>query len=721
MPSQTDIIEPPHSPNFAPRMYGIALLVGAIVLTGFWLIARYTSMDLARDMQSWQEKLNLIAESRTAEVDHWVSEHFKELRTLGDNPSLQLYLTELQMMKAPDSAGDQPRLARGEGGEPAQKAYLRNLLIFTAQRAGFAAPSPVTAIPANVQPEGKNGLAIIDVRTAGIVVSTVMDSATRDMMQENVQAAPKGQETLIDIQKDKDGTPYIGFIVPIYSIQGDRNASSQIGWVVGIKTVDEKLFSLLKHPGITENTLETLLVRKDKSTLEYLSPLQDGAAEMSKEAPFDTAALAEAALVDVSGNFISDKKDYRGKTVLATSRSIANAPWTLIVKIDRQEALAQSSERRASMVVFFFLIIAIIVLIIVSIWWLAHSKRSMLMSTYFRHLAAQAVAQERLLRVVADNEPESVFIIDGNQTIHFANEKTAAAAHMSPESLPGKRLADVRGAAQASPTTEMCGKVLRQRQIMFDVQRLPYDGGEKVVRSAYVPLEHIPVVTLPDPTPGVLVVEQDISEVVHERERRLTTHRQLVETLVRLVDKRDPFAANHSQLVSQIAFEMALDMELDNVTVDTTHTAGCLMNIGKILIPAELLTKTDSLSNDEKRAIRDSMNAASDILSGISFDGPVAETLRQWPERWDGKGPLGLTGEQILISARIIAVANAFIGMISPRSWRAAMSIEAANKALLDQSDTHFDKRVVVALINYVENHHGKVWIKKILDAQKAA
>ena len=117
--------------------------------------------------------------------------------------------------------------------------------------------------------------------------------------------------------------------------------------------------------------------------------------------------------------------------------------------------------------------------------------------------------------------------------------------------------------------------------------------------------------------------------------------------------------------------------------------------------------------------IHDSMNAAADLLAGISFDGPVAETLRQWQEKWDGTGKMGLKGESILISARIIAVANAFIGMISPRSWRTAIPIEAANKLILDQAGTHFDRRAVIALINFIENHNGREWITKILEGKK--
>ena len=713
---EADLAPAPETPNFSPRFYSIAVLVAAIVITGVWLIARFTAVDLARDMQTWQEKLNLIAESRTSEVNKWVSEHFKDLHTLSDNPSLQLYLTELQTIGENGKASAKT----GADGEPAQKSYLRNLLLFTAERTGFDSNSSngVAAIHANIQQESKSGLAVID-NNGQIVVSTAMMPATKEIMLDQAKKAPPGQDGLIDIQKDNDGALYMGFIVPIFSIQGDRTANSQIGKVVGIKTVDSNLFGLLKHPGTTESTLEAILIRSNNGKIDYVSPLQDGALALAKQTENDKNKFVEASLLEVQGNFVSEKKDYRDKPVLATSRSVASTPWTLVVKIDKAEALKESSQRRANMVIFFFLIIAIIVLIVVAVWWHAHSKRSMMMSYYFRKMAAHATAQEQLLRLVSDNQTEPIYIVDEKHIYHFANHKTAEQSGTVPENINGKTLIDIRGAARAEQIGGQCDKSLKSHKIIYDTKYLTEAGEEKVVRSAYIPLDHIPIATLPANTPGVMVVEQDISEVVHEREKRINTHHQLVQTLLMLVDKRDPFAANHSMLVSQVAYEVAIDMGLDNVMVETTRFSGSLMNIGKILVHSELLTKSESLSVDEKRTIHESMNAAATLLRGISFEGPVAQTLEQWQERWDGTGAMGLKGDAILISARIIAVVNAFIGMISPRSWRTAIPIEAANKYLLEQCDTQFDRRVVIALVNYVENHNGKAWLKKIIDNQK--
>ena len=114
------------------------------------------------------------------------------------------------------------------------------------------------------------------------------------------------------------------------------------------------------------------------------------------------------------------------------------------------------------------------------------------------------------------------------------------------------------------------------------------------------------------------------------------------------------------------------------------------------------------------QAIRDSLQKSVSLLHDIEFDGPVVETLKQAGERFDGTGPLRLKGEEILITARIIAVANSFIGMISPRSWRAAIGIEQATTLMLQNIDTHFDRRVVVALINFIENKQGREMLSEL-------
>ena len=133
------------------------------------------------------------------------------------------------------------------------------------------------------------------------------------------------------------------------------------------------------------------------------------------------------------------------------------------------------------------------------------------------------------------------------------------------------------------------------------------------------------------------------------------------------------------------------------------------MNLGKILVPAELLTKRGRLSDEEIQQVRGSILASADLLEGIEFEGPVVETLRQLQERWDGIGkPRGLKGEEIIVTARIVAVANAFVAMVSPRAYRPGIGFDEAIEMLLSQVGTVFARGTVAALVNYLDNRKGR-------------
>jgi HD-GYP domain-containing protein (c-di-GMP phosphodiesterase class II) len=143
--------------------------------------------------------------------------------------------------------------------------------------------------------------------------------------------------------------------------------------------------------------------------------------------------------------------------------------------------------------------------------------------------------------------------------------------------------------------------------------------------------------------------------------------------------------------------------------VETVEIAGSLMNLGKILVPKEVLTKGESLSEEEIKQVRDSIQTSADLIEGIEFDGPVVETLRQLQERWDGAGvPLGLAGDEILITAQIVAVANAFVAMVSPRAYRPGSSFDEAVETLLSEIRKAFERRPVAALVNYLDSRRGR-------------
>jgi PAS domain S-box-containing protein len=341
---------------------------------------------------------------------------------------------------------------------------------------------------------------------------------------------------------------------------------------------------------------------------------------------------------------------------------------------------------------------------LLAVWIYANSLRRAESAARYREMAERMEEQRNLLRLVTDSQPTGIFILDAEGRYRFANREAGRVAGMPVDDMAGKSIAHIVGPEAAKRYLSRNREVLETGNPVSDVTRLAVDGGVRVVQT-----DHIPVSPSQDLPKGVLVVEHDITESVTERERRARILGQIVRTLVGVVDRRDPFAANHSQRVAALAREIAGEMSLSEREIDTAETAGNLLNFGKILVAPELLAKSGDMSEQDRQLVRQSIQTSAELLGGIEFEGPVVMTLRQAQARWDGTGiPTGLAGEDILITARIVSVANAFVGMVSKRAYREALDIDRAVGAILDQVGKAFDRRVVVALINYLDNRGGR-------------
>jgi PAS domain S-box-containing protein len=611
---------------------------------------------------------------------------------LAQNTTIEIYLTELSLAN-----GDR----NGVTEEAAQSEFMRILLVATADRGGFTGQALGPNVPANVQRQGVAGLAVLD-GDGRTIVSTAdfpaIDARLRGLIDRTRRDAARGLE---DIYAGPGGQPTMAFAAPVTAVQGDPG-SRPVGFILGVRDV-RALYPVLSRPPTTERSGETILVRRTGDELEYVSPLADGSAPLTKRLAAGTPGLVDANLVAARSGFLLGR-DYRGDEVLALARPITGAPWVLIHKVDRSEALADSDDRLTRLLYALVLIVIAVSIALFAVWRHGASVRAASAAAQFHDVAGRFEQQGRLLRLVTDSQPAEIFIADPTGRVRFANRVVAERTGVASDDLAGKPLANVFGPAEAKRYEDQNKVTLAEDKPRAVTQRLERNGQPRVVVT-----EHIPLAGEAGPT-GVLVVESDITQAVHERERRERTLSQVVRTLVAAVDRRDPFAAQHSARVAQLARSIAGEMGLEDKLAETAEIAGNLMNIGKLLVPAELLTRAGTLSDDERRQIRDSLYNGADLLAGIEFEGPVVDTLHQALERWDGSGPKGLAGEAILPTARIVAVANAFVAMISSRAHRAGKSVDEALAALQAGAGTAYDRRMVTALANYLENRGGRQW-----------
>jgi response regulator RpfG family c-di-GMP phosphodiesterase len=196
------------------------------------------------------------------------------------------------------------------------------------------------------------------------------------------------------------------------------------------------------------------------------------------------------------------------------------------------------------------------------------------------------------------------------------------------------------------------------------------------------------------------IVDRQTAEL-KESEKKLKSN--LVESvglLAAMVEMRDPYTAGHQHRVAEIAVAIARDMQLPEEQIEGIQLAGVLHDVGKIRVPAEILSKPARLSLTEFSLVKEHPQHGYDLLKNVDYPWPIAQIVLQHHERMDGSGyPQGLEADQILLEARIIAVADVVESMMTHRPYRPALGIDVALKEIEEHRGTLFDPAAVDACI----------------------
>jgi putative nucleotidyltransferase with HDIG domain len=203
---------------------------------------------------------------------------------------------------------------------------------------------------------------------------------------------------------------------------------------------------------------------------------------------------------------------------------------------------------------------------------------------------------------------------------------------------------------------------------------------------------------------GIGVIAVDISERKLAELARMKLTRAAVDTAAATIELRDPYTAGHQSRVAVIASAIAVELGLETAEIEGIDIAARIHDIGKLRIPAEILTRPGALLPQERELIKVHPTVGAELIRGIDFGSPVAEMILQHHERMDGSGyPAGLRGDAICLGARIIAVADTADAMASARPYRIGLGAKAAAAELVSQRGVLYDPVVIDALVRLIE------------------
>jgi len=213
--------------------------------------------------------------------------------------------------------------------------------------------------------------------------------------------------------------------------------------------------------------------------------------------------------------------------------------------------------------------------------------------------------------------------------------------------------------------------------------------------------------TLIDGERVLLSVIRDITErrraeaaLMETTTRLRLTVQAAVAALGAAAELRDPYTAGHQRRVAELACAIAGELGWEEERVEMLRTAALLHDIGKMVVPTEILARPGRLSEPEMLLIRQHADAGVGIVADIDFGGAIVEAIGQHHERLDGSGyPNGLRGDQMLLEARVLAVADVVEAMSSHRPYRPALPPEAAFEELESGAGSLYDRNVCTACL----------------------
>jgi len=330
-----------------------------------------------------------------------------------------------------------------------------------------------------------------------------------------------------------------------------------------------------------------------------------------------------------------------------------------------------------------------------------------LQSEQNREMEALKESEEKLNTII-ENTRDVIFQLSRLGIIEYVSPQVKEIYGYEPEDLIGKHLKTTTLVSELPKALSVLKNALSGEVVNnFEINQLDANGN-------IIPME---INCAPVRKDGKIVAVQGIMRDITERKRAqeeaksssdklVTAMGKTIEAMARIVEMRDPHTAGHQRRVTQLASAIAKKMGLSEDQISALRLAGLIHDIGKVRVPAEILTNPDGLSEAEFNMIKTHPLVGFEILKSMELQWPIAQIVHQHHERMDGSGyPSGLSGEDIILEARILAVADVVEAIASHRPYRPALGIDKALAEISRKRGILYDSEVVNACLVLFEKN----------------
>ncbi len=680
---QSQLTNSTHSQARRGVLIGLAFLLIAALCAGS--LVQWSLRQKAAELhQGLKQRLELQASGRSEVISTWLSGQATQADRVVQSELFRLYASEVDLIEAdlsllltaaitPEALQSKPELQQ----LAAQLPMMQSLLQEFTRYAGFLSGRIIN----------RSGQSFIATDANTSALDKPQLQLVQQALQENrVQYSP--------VRSSGNGL-IMQIYLPILPPLAEAEKAQPVAVLQLSKLVSGKINELLAASPLSGKGERIRLLQKSAIGLEELTPWLPG--EL-------TRVSRQLSLDDQQPLPYAERQELTGqKAVFSIGIKVPELNWWVLVEADKNFALASLKSSRRVAISLASLVVLLLGISLGAFWWRLVGMQNRKQADRFRALAEEIEAQRKLLDGINSNLTEYIGLKDNRGFYQYVNPAFARAIGRKPEEIIGLDDVALFGYDTA--------KRLEHSDEMVIEKHRPVSIREQIYlqsRLHHLQISKVPFKDQQDKLNGIISLYRDITDLVEEQERNQRVVRQSIEALAKTIELKDPYLAGHSRLMSAFSSLLAKELDAPQEVVATVETAAYLSQIGKTFVDPHLLNKPTALSPEEKQQIEQHVEHAANVLREIDFELPIFNAVYQMNEHSDGSGyPQGLKGEQIELSARILAVTNSFCAMVKPRAYRPARRIEETFRIFAETSN-RYDEQVLKALETVARSHEGE-------------